>query len=91
MPIEAAETQSWLDFALKCGYLSDSDYQDLDQKYEIICGGLVNMMTNPEKWCGPANLLKEDDFEYCYFSLSPIPPLPLPVAHRTQRRAQKVS
>jgi len=53
---EAGESQAWLDFALRCGYLSQEDYADLDKRYETICGGLVRMMTEPEKWCGPAQL-----------------------------------
>ncbi|MBI4552351.1 MAG: four helix bundle protein [Candidatus Latescibacteria bacterium] len=61
---EAAETQSWLDFALRCGYLSKADFTDLDQRYEVISGGLVKMMTEPEKWCGPANLLREEQVFY---------------------------
>ena len=60
---EASETQAWLDFALKCGYLSQDDYGDLDQQCEMICGGLVKMMTEPEKWCGPAQL-REDGPKY---------------------------
>ena len=53
---EAGESQAWLDFALRSGYLTQEDYTDLDQRYETICGGLVRMMTEPEKWCGPAQL-----------------------------------
>lgn len=61
---EAAETQSWLDFALRCGYLSETDFAELDHQYEIISGGLVKMMANPEQWCGPANLLREEPADY---------------------------
>jgi four helix bundle protein len=61
---EGAETQSWLDFALRCGYLSREDYNHLDQLYEAITGGLVKMMAEPEKWCGPANLLREPSADY---------------------------
>ena len=53
---EAGESQAWLDFALRCGYLSQENYTHLNQQYENICGGLVRMMTEPEKWCGPAQL-----------------------------------
>jgi len=60
---EAGESQAWLDFALRCGYLTQKDYTDLDQRYEAICDGLVRMMTEPEKWCGPAQL-KETSPEY---------------------------
>lgn len=51
---EAAESQSWLDFALRCGYISEEVYKELDQQYETIGGGLVKMMSDPERWCGPS-------------------------------------
>ncbi len=61
---EAAETRVFLSFAFHCGYLEESDYVDLDKTYDRISGGLVNMMTNPEKWCGPAYLVREDGADY---------------------------
>lgn len=48
---EAAETEVWLDFAFKCGYLSEMDHKELRERYDHIGGMLVNMMNNPEKWC----------------------------------------
>ena len=47
---EAAETQTWLDFAKECGYLSDDKYQELHENYDHILGKLVNMARFPEKW-----------------------------------------
>ena len=47
---EAAETQNWLDFSLKCGYLSAEVHQKLDEAYEEIIGMLVIMQKHPEKW-----------------------------------------
>ena len=47
---ESAETQVWLDFALKCQYINLEIHQDLFQTYENIIGKLVNMSLNPEKW-----------------------------------------
>lgn len=61
---EAAETQTWLGFALRCGYVSQAQFKELDQDYERISGGLVKMMTEPQKWCGPASLAKEDQADY---------------------------
>ena len=60
---EAGENQAWLDFALRCGYLTQEEHRVLDHCYETICGGLVKMMTEPAKWCGPAQL-READSEY---------------------------
>ena len=47
----AAETRTWLQFGRDSGYLSEESFEDLDSTYN--CGGLVNMMKDPEPWCGP--------------------------------------
>ena len=47
---EAAETQTWLDYALKCGYIDLKTYKDLNREYDHIIGKLVNMAMFPEKW-----------------------------------------
>ncbi len=61
---EAAGTRVFLSFAFHCGYLEESDYIDLDKTYDRISGGLVNMMANPDKWCGPSYLVREDGADY---------------------------
>jgi four helix bundle protein len=48
---EAAESQTWLDFSLSCGYISQTEYNNFNEKYEIILGSLVNMSLHPDKWC----------------------------------------
>ncbi len=47
---EAAETQTWIDFAVECGYLSQEEGQELHQTYDFIIGKLVNMIIRPEPW-----------------------------------------
>jgi four helix bundle protein len=47
---ESAETQVWLEFALKSGYLEKTVAQELDDAYSHIAGKLVNMINHPEKW-----------------------------------------
>lgn len=47
---EAAETQVWIEFAVKCGYLDPDAADELDESYDIIQGKLVTMLTHPEKW-----------------------------------------
>ena len=47
---EAAETQTWLDFALKCQYIDLDLYKIVDKEYDHIIGKLVNMARYPEKW-----------------------------------------
>jgi len=60
---EAAETQVWLDFALRCGYIDADTHAELHKQYELISGGLVKMMADPDPWCGPA-ALREEGIEY---------------------------
>jgi four helix bundle protein len=52
---EAAETQTWIEFALRCGFLSESEASDLDQRYEQILGKLVSMIDRPQSWVVGAN------------------------------------
>ena len=47
---EAAETQTWLEFAVKCGYLAPPVARDLYQTYDHILGKLVNMILHPDQW-----------------------------------------
>jgi four helix bundle protein len=47
---EAAETQTWLDFALECGYLSENTKKDLWNNYDHVIGKLVNMIYKPAPW-----------------------------------------
>ncbi|MBJ7901419.1 MAG: four helix bundle protein [Cyanobacteria bacterium RI_101] len=47
---EAAETQVWLKFAVKCQYLSPEEGRELYQTYNQILSGLVKMIHSPEKW-----------------------------------------
>jgi len=47
---EAAETQVWLEFALKCGYLDQNIFNELNKAYDNIMGKLVKMMAHPDQW-----------------------------------------
>ncbi len=47
---EAAETQVWLKFAVKCGYLSTELGRELYGRYNQILSGLVKMINSPESW-----------------------------------------
>ncbi len=47
---EAAETQNWLDFSLKCEYINPEIHQKYVETYDEIIGMLVNMQKNPHKW-----------------------------------------
>lgn len=47
---EATETQVWLEFSLKCGYLKPDIVKEIYSTYDDILGKLVNMITHPENW-----------------------------------------
>ena len=47
---EAAETQVWLKFAVKCDYISTEQGRELYSTYNQILSGLVKMINSPESW-----------------------------------------
>ena len=47
---EAAETQTWLEFAVRCGYLDTESGRELYRQYDDILGKLVSMINNPSPW-----------------------------------------
>ena len=56
---EAAETQTWLEFAVKCGYLEAETGRELYQSYHHLLGKLVTMINNPAPWLIPNTKTKE--------------------------------
>ena len=48
---EAAETQTWLEFALKCNYIDKNIFDRLDDKYEHIFAMLISMERKAESFC----------------------------------------
>jgi four helix bundle protein len=47
---EAAETQVWIEFAVKCDYLNRDRAETLCRAYDEILRTLVGMITHPETW-----------------------------------------
>jgi four helix bundle protein len=47
---EAGETQSWIEFSVSCGYINEEDGQDLNNAYDYVLGGLVEIIRNPTPW-----------------------------------------
>jgi four helix bundle protein len=47
---EACETQVWIEFALRCGYIEKVLADELDQCYDKIIGQLVTMIGDADKW-----------------------------------------
>ena len=47
---EAAESQVWLKFAVKCEYLDVEIARELYTQYNQVLGMLVKMTNNADKW-----------------------------------------
>jgi four helix bundle protein len=47
---EAAESQVWIEFAVKCGYMTRDQAATIYQEYDRILGTLVGMINHPETW-----------------------------------------
>lgn len=56
---EAAETQTWIQFAVECRYLSRDVGKDLYRTYDQVIGKIVNMITNPTPWLLKKNQIKK--------------------------------
>lgn len=50
---EAAETQSWIEHAVKCGYLDRGEAATLYRAYDRLLRMLVAMITQHDKWVFP--------------------------------------
>jgi four helix bundle protein len=48
---EAAETQTWLEFALACRYIDRKVFERLDEKYEHVFAMLITMERKAESFC----------------------------------------
>ncbi|MDZ4199232.1 MAG: four helix bundle protein [Kiritimatiellia bacterium] len=59
---EAAETQTHLEIAHRCGYVTAEKFESLDSRYETLLARIVTMSNQPEKWV---------------LNHKPIPPSPL--------------
>jgi four helix bundle protein len=51
---EAAETQTWLEFSVKCEYLDRESGRRLFAEYDQIISMLVTMGNNPKPWVMPS-------------------------------------
>jgi four helix bundle protein len=47
---EAAETQVWLEFAVKCEYLAQDEARELYRLYHGIISTIVGMINHPDTW-----------------------------------------
>src|SRR5690348_4148915 len=58
---EAAETQIWLEMAVRCGYLSKDTGKQLYNAYDEVLATLVGMIQHKQKWTLTVN---EDNVNY---------------------------
>lgn len=47
---EAAETQTWIEYSVRCAYLTAKEGREFHRTYDRILGKLVKMQHNPEPW-----------------------------------------
>ena len=47
---EAEETRVWLEFAHRCRYLKDDQFEEMDDDYDKIIAQIVRMLSDPGKW-----------------------------------------
>lgn len=47
---EAAETQTWIEFVVKCGYLNSDTGREVYRTYNKVLSGFNNMINNSESW-----------------------------------------
>jgi four helix bundle protein len=52
---EAAEAQTWVEFARRCEFIKPDEAHDLDERFERILGQLVRMIEKPNDWVVGAN------------------------------------
>ncbi len=48
---EAAETQTWLEFALRCNYVSEEMFEKLDERYEHAFAMIISMERKVDSFC----------------------------------------
>lgn len=51
---ESAESQTWLEFAVRCKYLKKEIGRELFKEYDEIISILVTMINNPDSWVLPS-------------------------------------
>ena len=61
---EATETQTWLEFALKCNYINFEIFNKIDEKYDHIFAMLNNMEKKAECFCNINNEKRRPSSEH---------------------------
>ena len=55
---EAAETQTWIEFSVRCGYLERGVAKELFLAYEEVLAMIVGMISRPSRWVLPSGRKK---------------------------------
>lgn len=50
---EAAETQTWIEFAVECEYLDKKTAREIYRSYNLMLGKIVSMISRPTPWLMP--------------------------------------
>ena len=56
---EAAETQTWVEFAVSCKYLDRESGRDLFKAYDEITAMLLSIANNSQRWVMPSGYKKK--------------------------------
>lgn len=51
---EAAETQTWIEFAVRCDYLDREIAKEIFVEYDEVIAMLVTLINNPDRWVLPS-------------------------------------
>jgi four helix bundle protein len=55
---EAAETQVWLEFAIRCNYVKVHVGEEISTSYDHILGKIVKLINDPQPWLLPGAKLR---------------------------------
>ena len=55
---EAAETQVWLEFAIRCNYVNVHVGEEISISYDNILGKIVKLINDPQPWLLPGAKLR---------------------------------
>lgn len=47
---ESAESQAWIEYSVRCGYIQQKSGRELHREYDRLIGKLVTMQNRPEPW-----------------------------------------
>ena len=50
---EASETETWLEFAMACKYITETAYEELVERYEHMIAQLLTMQRKSQTFCKP--------------------------------------